>query len=293
MTRKDFGNWQKGSWTEPHEVQKGSESTVQKRIVNRIVEPLIPLLSAGTNPSRPCNRWAPDQGMQRLNQDDMQLVQEKWMANRKDDLEFAKLLSARIAEKLALEFYGSLGLAVCDISIHQLTEVSDDWKRFDLFVSGRRPVDVKNARTMLNGKGIRRFMDHCVKRFKQHNSAAVSILGVSSPWMSLEMLEDQANWLVKPIDYVLLGETTLQELKALEDLFSRSIIKVSSLNDTYSGIPPWAFDYPSEVYQARNGAISDIVTRLPADIPSLRDWQDAGINPVPAFLVADIPLPAR
>ena len=56
------------------------------------------------------------------------------------------LLSARSAEKAAIEFYQAYGFEVEDVSIQQVTNSEcPDWKDYDLNVDGD-PVDVKNSR---------------------------------------------------------------------------------------------------------------------------------------------------
>lgn len=59
--------------------------------------------------------------------------------------DLGKVLSARAAERVAINFYSHHELVVEDVARSQLTGAGNEWARFDLRVDGR-PVDVKNAR---------------------------------------------------------------------------------------------------------------------------------------------------
>jgi hypothetical protein len=80
----------------------------------------------------------------------------KWLKNEHlhDDSGFhlARMLSARCAEKVAREFYTSLGHSVEDIAITQLSGKSALWKSADLRLDESQLIDVKNARNSRHSK---------------------------------------------------------------------------------------------------------------------------------------------
>ncbi|MBC1258914.1 hypothetical protein, partial [Trichormus variabilis] len=67
-----------------------------------------------------------------LNQSDKLLIQ-KWDASVNfNEITAAKMISARGAEKLVIQFYQALDHQVEDISIHQVTQQSIEWKLGDI-----------------------------------------------------------------------------------------------------------------------------------------------------------------
>ena len=81
-----------------------------------------------------------------------------------DDCELKRVLSARAAEKSVMEFYQRYGHHVEDVSIHQFTSESPDWKEYDLKINGLS-LDVKNSRRSKQSPDS--YVEHCVPSFKR------------------------------------------------------------------------------------------------------------------------------
>ncbi len=205
-----------------------------------------------------------------LDERDIQLVAGHWwnsasdsldrkslMRNHEKDYNLGRLLSARSAEKVALDFYKKYGKKVSDISISQLDNNNYDWKNADLYVDGL-PVDVKNSRKSQNSKD--RYTEHYVQKFKQNRkNQDVTITGVFSPYLSAYELLDQPTVFHQYSDILLLGETSLAKQFVLE----REFYPLCELGDE-NFLPPWVFDYPAYVYTKQNKVRRDL-----KDFPNL------------------------
>lgn len=219
---------------------------------------------------------------------DRRLAQE-WIPrdSSNQDFHMARMLSARCAEKVALRFYESLGHRVVDVSRTQLKDGIDDWRDFDLLVDGSKTVDVKNARPPLNRRD--RYTEHTVRRFKETRSGNVAIAGVLSPYVGLERLQNARND-CNLAHVVFLGETDRTTITKLEQRFS-GVGNVVIKSEVFNVIPPWAFEYPAELYDSRNTIRRKLQQLGFSGTASLSELKGLGCNPLPAFLLAGIALP--
>ncbi|MFO0141812.1 MAG: hypothetical protein ACK513_10450, partial [Aphanizomenon sp.] len=115
-----------------------------------------------------------------LNQDEQELI-KKWIYKNNDN-EFVKMVAARGAENLVLEYYKSIGYNVEDISIKQVEHpYGGDWEKYDIRITKeKQPIylDVKNARSSQNSKVYSSF---CVRKLKEYREQDIKIIGVLSP----------------------------------------------------------------------------------------------------------------
>ena len=214
-----------------------------------------------------------------------ELLIAEWLSSGDAD-DKAKMLSARGAEKAAMLFYQSLGFEVEDISIEQLERKTNRWEFFDILVDSRLPVDVKNARTSYGDISKSRYVEHCIKRLKEHNGAQVIIAGVLSPYLQLQYLQvKKPHFSVTPIRF--LGQFCKAELQQLENDFRQSNLQLVSVSQEV--FPPWLFDYPSEFYRARDRNRASLRGTTFASLP--RNLEMLPYNPIPAFLSSGLPLP--
>ena len=205
-----------------------------------------------------------------LNEHDIQLV-EKWchrppnnldrmslIEGESKDWDLGRLLSARSAEKISVDFYQNYGRTVADISITQIYENSkSDWRDYDLNVDGH-PIDVKNSRQSQNSPD--RYTEYYIQKKFKHSkkNQDVTIAGVFSPYLwAFELLD-------KPVEHhqnreiQFLGETTWKKLQALKNEFKDFVyFEVPNSMDKYF-LPPWVFDYPEYVYTERDKALKEL-----------------------------------
>ena len=182
-----------------------------------------------------------------------QYLDVNYLVTELGDYEANRLLSARIAEHAATNFYKALGHEVLDVSIDQLRSSDDRWKDYDLLISGR-PIDVKNARYGLSNHDS--YVEHCVPRFKKSRAsgAEVSITGVLSEYSTVDKLAGSISYCR------ILGEVTVSEIRHLY-VWARArfgyILNIDGIwKPEYQ--PGWVFEYPPEHYPRRNNAIADI-----------------------------------
>lgn len=217
---------------------------------------------------------------------------------KNNDYTMARMISARTAEKLAIQFYQSLGFEVNDVSIKQpikasnnlpvnITDDSCDWKLYDLLLNGEISIDVKNARTPLNSKVT--YVEHCVSRFKKNrNNEDVIIAGVLSPYIKLDDIQKPCNISCEAnIKY--LGETTIANFIKLEERFSKRFLKLSF--NAMNFIPRWMFEFPEKFYATRNQQRSILQQVAIEQMPTIALCEEKGINPIPAYLSSGINLP--
>ena len=235
----------------------------------------------------------------KLDEDDLRLV-EKWhnlpwnsldrasiiKAQSKEKWEFGRLLSARAAEKVAMDFYQHYGKKVTDISITQIGENSRfDWRNYDLNVDGLH-IDVKNSRRAQNSPD--RYTEHYIQKgFKRsRENQAVIISGVFSPYL-------WPHALLEPTEYdgdttiQFLGETTHEKHQTLKSEFKNSIdLDEPSPTGEYF-LPPWVFDYPEYVYTECNEARKEL-----KNFPNFDSLKDAPFefNLIPISIAAGIDL---
>lgn len=186
----------------------------------------------------------------RISEHDKKLA-KLWFSDSEKNFTYhqARMLSARFAEKIAMEFYESIGYEVRDISITQLTKKSEDWKLYDILLDDKIAVDVKNSRNPVSSQI--RYVEYCIPRFKETRYGdQIKIAGVMSPYLSLEYLHEplKTNFLVRPIIY--LGETTKQDINEISERFNAKNLQIKL--DDKSILPPWIFSYPDRYYKKRN-----------------------------------------
>ena len=212
-----------------------------------------------------------------LNEGDIQLV-GKWykpplssldrkllIENHGEDPELARLLSARSAEKTAMDFYQNQKYVreVEDISITQIKENNDPdwekWKKYDLNVDGC-PIDVKNSRQSPKSKD--RYTEHCIPSFKriERTNQEVRIAGVFSPYLSAFELLDKPTEDHGGAEILFLGETTLASLQKLKSEFKDLVESPSRIESPSSGyfLLPWVFDYPKYIYTEQDNARKEL-----------------------------------
>lgn len=239
------------------------------------------------------NTWTSKSVFSNFDSQDKQLAQLWSNSANPDNFTYAKMFSARAAEKVASEFYRSLGYSVDDISLTQLTEnnadrksdkCSTDWKLYDLKLNSIFCIDVKNARLSINSKN--NYVEHCVSRFKQdRHEKDVRIAGVLSPYIKYENLYDSSE--IYTIRY--LGETSYSEINDLEKRFGRSFLLLSF--DRMNFIPRWLFDYPDDYYEKQNQYKYELSNELTNNYISFILYKYLNINPIPAYLLCGKELP--
>lgn len=163
-----------------------------------------------------------------------------------------RLISARLAERSAADYYRGLGKIVRDISIEQLLERScNDWLDFDLDVG--YPVDVKNSRATYNGH--EHYSEHAIAQFKQNRAygGEVRIAGVRSPYYPNN--ETPPTKEVRS-EVTVLGEVSELEIKKLVAWTVEKFGDYLSINLWYpKRIPGWLFEYPETHYNRRKNAV--------------------------------------
>jgi hypothetical protein len=225
-----------------------------------------------------------------LDVDDRKLA-KLWSSDPVSSHEFAKMLSARAAEKVAAWFYVHLGFETVDVAKHQLSGKSDDWKTHDLLLNGSKPVDVKNARLPVNSKAF--YVEHTVPRFKRNRRGRdVTIAAVVSPYLSLAyMLDlDSAPFEVSDVRY--LGETSLDKVSQLCAVFSSNALTVQDPADG-AFLPPWYFDFPDAWYREFESICAQLLRTDSPDENEMRllYGNDFRAFPIPKYLAAQIALP--
>ena len=178
------------------------------------------------------------------------------------DFEAGRLISARLAENSAANYYRALGHQVTDVSIMQLGQSDERWKRFDLLIDGS-PVDVKNARRSFTSPAA--YVQHCVPRFKtlREDGSDIRVVGVLSDYIAPDQLVESVS------NCRILGETSLPMINKLRgwaaNRFGDSLRLDGMWRPDYQ--PGWIFEYPKEHYRSRSKAVREIpelLTRLAA-----------------------------
>lgn len=204
-------------------------------------------------------------------------------AGTDNDYEKAKMLSARGAELITAEFFTEIGRSVIDIAIHQVTGESDQWKFHDLLIDSSCSVDVKNARSTINSNT---FVEYTIKRFKiDSRGRNVIILGVLSPYLTLEQLEHKLPWHSNSIK--ILGTTTQSQVQNLEQEFSKRELTVD-FGDAQRW-PIWIFNNDLDWFSNQREAIAEFSKYADQVIPE--DWSDCQQMVIPAFVIAGMEVP--
>jgi hypothetical protein len=240
-----------------------------------------------------------------LNDEDKQLA--AWWAEREGDSDvgstLARMLSARAAEKVALDFYREFSQSVEDISITQLRKSradaqgsTEDWKLYDIRTDGRS-LDVKNARVPVNNPQT--YVEHYVPRFKRNRGHDVKIAGVVSPWVTIEQFQRTKRLSRYVARFRVIGEADLHTAERLERSFAalaaRSSTTIVTVRRWSEGaphfLPAWLFDYPDSFYSRRDRSREWLLRAPEGPFPSLEELKLTGIWPLPAFLGARRALP--
>lgn len=221
---------------------------------------------------------------------DKKLIRQWAYDIEQNSFKAAQMISARGAEKLVIKFYEALGYTVEDISAHQVTHESNDWKRGDVRLDSSSLLDVKNARNSVNSDTYSEF---CVPAFKTTRGNDVKIVAVLSPYLQKEFMDG-----TKKINFYasspnVLGEFDKSELENLEKLFSAHLITIdiSRSFEPKTYLPHWLFDYDERFYAKQLEVVEQFRQLQDADIPSWEDISTLGQNPLPLFITAQRKLP--
>lgn len=177
--------------------------------------------------------------------------------------EQVKMISARVAEMVAQDFFKSYGFSVKDIAITQGnpdTKKAYDWTLFDFNASGSDlflSVDVKNARSAFSSmpdknqkfKNNGVYSEFCVPKFKKNrHSEDVIICGIYSKYLSKENIFTPVG--SKEVKF--LGITSLNMQLKIQDFFCGKNRVLESLSFDRGGkegyLPVWLFSYPKYAF---------------------------------------------
>jgi len=178
----------------------------------------------------------------------------------KDDLgtnmELGRILTARMAEKIAIKYFKEKNSHCVDVSIEQFTDPdTDEWKKYDIR-AGDLCVDVKNSRRSFQSKET--YSEHYIKKFKMDGlNQDIEILGTLSPYRRPLNLLD----LEKPFpgkeeyEYIeILGFINKNQIDKIQKEFNQpnffevdlsglhKYLDKQSKNNIEYVIPPWCFD---------------------------------------------------
>tara|TARA_Y100000815_G_C13327554_1_gene494722 strand:+ start:141 stop:2138 length:1998 start_codon:yes stop_codon:yes gene_type:complete len=161
------------------------------------------------------------------------------------------MLSARRAERVAMQIYSALYDDVSDVSIQQVRGGKDErWKFGDIAI-GRKLIDVKNARRSYSSPNS--YSEHCVATFKTcRTGAEVLISGFLSDYVrqeaSMPNEGHRINWI---------GECSANRIRCLMEEFSVAYLDCLWRDlDGRSRLPPWLFEFPSSFYERVRGPVS-------------------------------------
>lgn len=201
------------------------------------------------------------------------------------------MISARGAEKLVINYYKAFGCTVEDISVHQVNQKSQDWKKYDVRLEYKFLLDVKNARTSVNSNTYSEF---CIPAFKKERGNDVHIVGVLSPYFRLDNMHENnlANYCIS--DPQVLGTFNPTEIKKLEANFSDSLIKINMSRDfdPKNYLPHWLFDYGPQFYVKQRSIAAQFRALEDIEIPTWQDISTIGSqNFIPLFIAAKRKLP--
>lgn len=207
-----------------------------------------------------------------LNDDEIKLITNYWPMLDDTDYDKAKFISARGAEKLAIEYYKSMNYEVEDVSIQQIFEISDEWKKTDLILDNNIPIDVKNARSDVNSNI---YSDFCVPSFKKLRNKDVIILSVLSPYISIKYIKNNEIINFKINNPIILGEFNKLELNNLQSIFSDDNFKLNlhaeKNNKEITYLSPWLFDHNTRYYKNRNNILSKIHSLSDDEVPPFNE----------------------
>lgn len=185
------------------------------------------------------------------------------LLNEVGSIEAGRLLSARAAEKIAIQYLAGV---VDDISVQQLVGDSDEWKSSDLRC-GDKYFDVKNARNDFLNRGY--YSELCVPRFKKSrcNSSEVILFGVVS-----KNKKDLRAYISGGVEATILGELSIDNLRAIYKWGRRRFGNALDLSGIWNDglLPGWLFEYSGDHYLFRSS-----VTTFASELIS--DFFDNGV----------------
>jgi hypothetical protein len=190
----------------------------------------------------------------------------------------AKMISARGAEKLVIQFYQELGYSVEDTSSHQITSVSQAWITGDIRLDSDRLLDVKNARRSTNTTSYSEF---CVKRLKKESGKDVNIVAVLSPYLKgTEIESGEVEILSRDKEIKILGEFCETNLENFKIIFEGNLISIdfSTRLDKNKYLPHWLFDYNDKFYKNQTELILQFSQLKENEIPDVDDCSILGIK---------------
>ena len=195
------------------------------------------------------------------------------------------MISARHAEKAAIDFYKEIKDDVKDCSIEQAHNSSSErWKYFDIEFDDYY-IDVKNARRPF-GK-TSNYSEQYVKSFKLYKEGIpITYLGTLSEYKTVE--EELVN---NEIDVQILGELQQNQIDEVSLWISKNFdVKIDldlSLNNSRrtkgNFIPGWMFEYSNSYYPNRN--LSKMQALL-KDLKELESYSSQKIE-TPIRIMAD------
>ena len=209
-----------------------------------------------------------------------------------NDFELAKMMSARGAEKLAFNFYKTLGYSVEDTAAHQITKESETWIRGDIRLNSNLLIDVKNARTTVNSDTYSEF---CVPTFKQNRGSDVLITAVLSPYLQTRFMKEPSSVNFSVMKPVILGSLNNKTLLTLESIFSDRLLSIDISRNSSSNryLPPWLFDYGDKFYVEQRKIIFKFKALLDSNIPDWDDIKIAKVKIFPLFIAAKRSIPNK
>lgn len=190
----------------------------------------------------------------------------------------ARMISARGAEKLVIQFYKDLGYSVEDTSSHQITSASQAWITGDIRLDSDRLLDVKNARRSLSTKSYSEF---CVKRLKKESGKDVNIVAVFSPYLKeTEIASGIVDYQIQDREIEILGEFCETDLESFEMIFKDDLISIdfSTGLDKNKYLPHWLFDYNDKFYKDQIDLILQFNQLEKEEIPDVDDCSILEIN---------------
>ncbi|MBD2446433.1 hypothetical protein H6G76_04510 [Nostoc sp. FACHB-152] len=226
-----------------------------------------------------------------LDKTDKKLIRE-WNPTG-DSFKEAQMISARGAEKLVIKYFKSLNFATEDISIHQITQESQYWRKADIRLNSKHLIDVKNTRNSVNSE---LYSEFCVPAFKIERGFDVIIVGVLSPYLQIKYMIGEETPRFSVESPKILGEFNKRKLENLENIFSDNFfsIDVSRDFDPKRYLPPWVFDYNKYFYIQQLEIAKKFRALQEEHIP---DWEDISLvddeNPLPLFITARRKLPQK
>ena len=183
-----------------------------------------------------------------------------------------QMISARCAEKVAIEFYNKIRGDSVDYSIQQVSKIlrNSKWKLCDI-KSGKFLIDVKNARRSFSNPAT--YSEQFIKNFKSDDyQRPVNYLGTLSKYKT-EAQEKDSN----DVDVNILGEVNHEDIKHLEDWVNTSfntslqidLSRIRKENTRQKGnfIPGSMFEYPLEFYPDDH--------EIESKFEKLKEWKES------------------